>query len=228
MWVTMFGASFLDRVPEPKTTTIFAGSGAGRSPSLVEDRFIGKLDYRRLRIAAWKCSHRSSRKNSPQPIAQALHRAVYMRTFFLPMILSSHKAGERASSTSCKNCGPFRLRVARSRNESAKNMVTHTLRVRVRHLLNLGGTVRKVQLATSIACFFEQRGVFCNARIEPRVWRHRAKCRDESSRLKRAATTLPMLPCLPNSATNLPPARRARATPARRGPPPGIQCKCRV
>jgi len=52
-WVTMFGASFLDRVPEPKRPQFLQEvERAARRALWKSDHW--ELDYRRLRIAAWK------------------------------------------------------------------------------------------------------------------------------------------------------------------------------
>ena len=54
-WITMFGASFLDRVPEPKRPQFLQEVELAARPALWKtDHWV--LDYRRLRIAAWKCA----------------------------------------------------------------------------------------------------------------------------------------------------------------------------
>jgi len=52
-WITMFCGSFLDRVPEAKRTDfLHAAEQAARAALWKTDHW--ELDYRRLRIAAWK------------------------------------------------------------------------------------------------------------------------------------------------------------------------------
>src|SRR6266403_5369903 len=54
-WVTMFGTSFLDRVPEPKRPQFLREVELAARPALWKTDHW-ELDYRRLRIAAWKCA----------------------------------------------------------------------------------------------------------------------------------------------------------------------------
>jgi trans-aconitate methyltransferase len=54
-WIVMFGNSFLERVPEDQRTAFLRAAEHAARPSLWKrDRW--ELDYRRLRIAAWKAA----------------------------------------------------------------------------------------------------------------------------------------------------------------------------
>ena len=52
-WIAMFGNSFLERVPADQRTAFIRAAGHAARPSLWQDDHW-ELDYRRLRIAAWK------------------------------------------------------------------------------------------------------------------------------------------------------------------------------
>jgi trans-aconitate methyltransferase len=52
-WIVMFGNSFLERVPEDQRTAFLRAAEHAARPSLWK-RDHWELDYRRLRIAAWK------------------------------------------------------------------------------------------------------------------------------------------------------------------------------
>jgi trans-aconitate methyltransferase len=54
-WITMFGSSFLERVPEDERTAFLSAAEHAARPSLWKGEHW-ELDYRRLRIAAWKAT----------------------------------------------------------------------------------------------------------------------------------------------------------------------------
>jgi trans-aconitate methyltransferase len=55
MWITMFGKTFLDRVPQNRRNDFFRSAERAARPTLWKtDQWV--LDYRRLRIAAWKAA----------------------------------------------------------------------------------------------------------------------------------------------------------------------------
>jgi hypothetical protein len=54
-WIVMFGNSFLERVPEDQRTAFLRAAEHAARPSLWK-RDHWELDYRRLRIAAWKAA----------------------------------------------------------------------------------------------------------------------------------------------------------------------------